>query len=563
MPDQHADGPPQPKPIPIPADFPVTWAQEEDAQLGLELDRMHFPAPIPLLEVQIWGSAIDKGITQAHEAFGIPLLMTSRHINHYFYNCMMPSAPLEEMGERMQLAEARIDDAEKRLEALWTEEWLPEIKEHLAFWDAFDLGRADLSQLADHFEETLRKSDRLWTVHFLIVTPVYGALNSFDELYKDLFEEEEDAFQALRLLQGLDNKSLETDRALWSLSRTANDSKDVCETIQALPADQIKEALNATTDGQSFLAEMDTFLSTYGERGPTWSIHLPSWIEDPTPAFMILKDYVSQPNRDPMAELNAQAEARDQAVSVVRERLKGYPQTVIDEFETRLSTAQLANVLTEDHGFWLDFKGNHRIRMVCVEAGSRLAAAGIIPTADDVFELSTDEVIQALRGHETSNLDDAVSERRADRAHFATIDAPARLGMDYGPPPPGTMTQVFVKFFGIPPEPDEDPAVLNGRAGSPGKVRGTARVVHSLSDADRLEKGEILVTGATSPPWTPLFSVAGAIVTDTGGILSHCAVVAREYSIPAVVGVGRATTGIKDGQLIEVDGDAGVVRIVS
>jgi rifampicin phosphotransferase len=87
-------------------------------------------------------------------------------------------------------------------------------------------------------------------------------------------------------------------------------------------------------------------------------------------------------------------------------------------------------------------------------------------------------------------------------------------------------------------------------------------VLRSLSEADRLEPGDVLVTEFTAPPWTPLFATAAAVVTDAGGILSHCAVVAREYGIPAVVGTGRATATIQDGQQIEVDGNAGLVRLL-
>lgn len=86
-------------------------------------------------------------------------------------------------------------------------------------------------------------------------------------------------------------------------------------------------------------------------------------------------------------------------------------------------------------------------------------------------------------------------------------------------------------------------------------------MIRSLSEAGKLQRGDILVAETTAPPWTPLFATAAAIVTDTGGILSHCAVVAREYRIPAVVGTGRATAVIRDGQTLEVDGDAGLVRI--
>ncbi len=104
--------------------------------------------------------------------------------------------------------------------------------------------------------------------------------------------------------------------------------------------------------------------------------------------------------------------------------------------------------------------------------------------------------------------------------------------------------------------------MLQGTSGSPGTARGPARVVRSLAEAGRLQPGDVLVAETTAPPWTPLFATAAAIVTDTGGVLSHCAVVAREYGIPAVVGTGAATATIEDGQLIEVDGDAGLVRLI-
>jgi pyruvate,water dikinase len=128
------------------------------------------------------------------------------------------------------------------------------------------------------------------------------------------------------------------------------------------------------------------------------------------------------------------------------------------------------------------------------------------------------------------------------------------------------MSKAMGKFFGPPPQPPgpegTPPGLIKGQAGSPGKARGVARLVRSLDDAARLGRGEVLVAETTAPPWTPLFATAAAVVTDTGGILSHCAVVAREYNIPAVVGVGMATALIRDGQTVEVDGDAGLVRIV-
>lgn len=104
--------------------------------------------------------------------------------------------------------------------------------------------------------------------------------------------------------------------------------------------------------------------------------------------------------------------------------------------------------------------------------------------------------------------------------------------------------------------------MLRGGPGSPGRARGPVKVVRSLQEAGKLQAGDVLIAETTAPPWTPLFATAAAVVTDTGGVLSHCAIVAREYGIPAVVGTGGATTTLRDGQVVEVDGDNGLVSIV-
>ena len=147
---------------------------------------------------------------------------------------------------------------------------------------------------------------------------------------------------------------------------------------------------------------------------------------------------------------------------------------------------------------------------------------------------------------------------------FGAIQAPPNLGTPQpGPLPDNPLTRAFERFSGMPPAQSEDPGVLNGNASSPGKVTGTAKVVSSLAEAAKLEPGDILVAPSTMPAWTPLFASSSAVVTDAGGVLSHAASVAREYGIPAVLGTGSATRTIQDGQIIEVDGDEGVVRIVS
>jgi pyruvate,water dikinase len=124
------------------------------------------------------------------------------------------------------------------------------------------------------------------------------------------------------------------------------------------------------------------------------------------------------------------------------------------------------------------------------------------------------------------------------------------------------MRAMFKGELAAPSKDKSEANTVKGFAGSAGVVRGRARVIRSLAEAGRLQPGDVLVAPATEPPWTPLFATAAAVVTDNGGVLSHTAVVAREFRIPAVVGTGRATSTFSDGQLLEVDGDAGVVRVV-
>ena len=147
---------------------------------------------------------------------------------------------------------------------------------------------------------------------------------------------------------------------------------------------------------------------------------------------------------------------------------------------------------------------------------------------------------------------------------FATIRPPDALGTPpAAPPPENPIMRAFGRFSGGPPPPSEEPGVIKGNPCSPGKVTGTAKVVMSLAEAGKLKPGDIMIAPATMPAWTPLFASIAAVVTDAGGVLSHAGIVAREYNIPAVLGTGRATSDIKDGQQVEVDGDAGVVRVIS
>jgi pyruvate,water dikinase len=375
-------------------------------------------------------------------------------------------------------------------------------------------------------------------------------------------------------MQGFDNKTVEMGRALWQLSRRVLGSATLQVAFAAADAASVVAALEQSGEGRAFMQSLREFLAAYGQRGEKLGISFVSWIEDPSQAIRQLQEYVSQPELDAEAELSALAAEREQALATARAALGGYPQPVIEQFESMLRFAQQATVISEDHTLYIDFGSIYQVRRVLLEFGRRFAVSGVLADPADVFLLTLNELretaerlqLQSKSKSTRVNQHELVSARKAEMEHARGVTPPPVLGVPpEGPPPDDPLSRTVGRFFGAPPAAPEatpDALILRGGPGSPGSARGVARVIRSLVDAELLTKGDILVTATTSPAWTPLFATAAAVVTDTGGVLSHCAVVAREYHIPAVVGTGMATALIADGQLIEVDGDRGVVRIV-
>lgn len=552
-----------PSPIPTPADFPIDWQKPEDEELFWQQDRMHFPEPVPPLTMLFAGS-FNEGISRAAETLGVPIKIHYGLINTYMFNALVPTVPVDQMEAQGEKATANVGKAMGRLQEWWESELLPEVQEHLAWWENLDLNGASMEDLLGHLKETQERLTRLWDIHFLVAFPFIAAPSIFNDLYEDLFEKK-DEFDAYRLLQGFGNKTVEGGHALWALSRKALASAPVREALENNTPGDVPAALETTAEGQSFLSEFREYLEQYGQRSDVFAdVSNPHWIENPATPIQNLKNFLKDSDKDLAGDQAALAAEREKLIGEARERLKGYPQAVRDQFEFLLKAAQAATTIQEDHNFWIDQRGTYKVRLVLLEFGRRFADAGVIDDPEDVFLLTTEEVISTAKGLPKGDQRAAVAERKAEMERFRPVAAPPAIGTPpTEPPPDNPLIRALGRFAGEPPAPSDDPAVLNGNAGSPGKVTGTARVVASLAEAGKLNPGEIMVAPATMPAWTPLFASIAGVVTDAGGILSHAAIVAREYGIPAVLGTGRATAVIKDGQKVEVDGDAGVVRILS
>jgi rifampicin phosphotransferase len=549
--------------IPTPPDFPVPFEPGEE-QLLWDRDRTHFPHQVTPLEAGFLGSLLAHGISHGLARYEVPVAgARARTFHGWHYSAIVPlDAEPGELDARAAASEAAMREAIARLRVAWDEEWLPEILDHLAAMEAVD-PRAVPSTvgLVDVLESYWERLERLWELHFEIVFPAYVAVSEFEDLHRELFGGE--GLDAYRLLGGFPTRTFEVGCDLWRLSRIALRSSAVTEIRATHAAADIPAALRAIPEGAELLAELDAHLAAFGHRTATWGLATKSFVEDPAPVLKVLKDYVTRPEADdPARELARQAGERDAAVAAARERLRGYPGPIAAEFEAMLEAAQFGLVLTEDHGFWIDAYAISLVRDLLSEMGRRLVAERILDDPDDVLMLTYDELRVAALDLAATDPLTVVERRRAALAAFADVAAPKLLGtLPSGPRPDSPLTRMVAKFA-TPPSPPSEPDTVTGFAGSAGRAVGVARVVRSLADAERLVPGEVLVAETTAPPWTPLFAVAAAVVTDTGGILSHSAVVAREYGIPAVVGAGRATAAIADGDLVEVDGDAGTVRIV-
>jgi pyruvate,water dikinase len=545
--------------------FPVAWQQHaDDAKLFWQQDPMHFPDPLAPMEAAMLQRTLGPGFGYGARAYHAPIERVEvRAVNGYLYQAMVTvEGTPEELAAQGRRAEQAIQGVLGRLGELWDEDVLPEVREHLAFWEGFDLAGASRAELVAHLDETWTRMRRVWELHFVTVLPAYLAISEWDELYRGLFPDS-GPLDSYKLLEGLPNMTVEVGQELWQLSRRALQDEEVRGVLEGTPASEVPAALEASAAGRAFLTDLRAYLQRYGRRADKWTITAPSWTEDPTPAVESLREFARRSDADaPDVMTQLAAVGRERAIAEARERLAGYPAAIVGQFEAMLSAAQIATVLTEDHNFWIDNMTIHHFRAVLLACGARLVQDGAVVGAEDVLMLLPEELRSAL-AEAGADLRPVVARRAAAMERQRVLEPPAVLGtVPTLPPPDDAFGRFVAKFFGAPPAEAGVEGELHGAPGSAGCVRGTARIIGSIADAGRLRPGDILVAETTAPPWTPLFATVAAVVTDTGGVLSHCAVVAREYGIPAVVGTGAASRVIADGQRIEVDGDAGVVRIL-
>nr|NIR13365.1 PEP-utilizing enzyme, mobile region [Desulfobacterales bacterium] len=242
---------------------------------------------------------------------------------------------------------------------------------------------------------------------------------------------------------------------------------------------------------------------------------------------------------------------------------------------------QKAHAFNEDHWFYFEQMIWSALHYTALEAGRRFTKQGILKEPEDIFHLTYEEILEALESCEEA-LDAAkyaysnllrplVAYRKKQFDDAEKEKGPAFVGFI----PDKVEDPLAIKVFGLTDfvlekarkemagETIEIGKTISGFPGAPGVVEGPARVITGHEDFPKLKMDDIVVCPYTSPAWTPIFPKIRGVVTDSGGMLTHAAITAREYGIPAVVGTWAATTSIKDGDNIRVDGTKGTVEILS
>ena len=526
-------------------------------------DKIHAPRPLTPLAGDAVVMAMGEGFTIAQHDFGTPLSLKCRMINNYFYSSFAPDyTGITDTPEELQARYERMLTTDAmRIGERWVNEWEPSLIPLLEKARNTDYSSLTDDQMLDALDEQLANLVYYWTIHGWI-NLVLVPSNALTEFYNAEFSPE-DPTEAYELMQGYRTKSVEAAKGLWRLSRIVKASPTLSQVFQSSEPRAIEAALDFSNEGQAFFAELRPFLDEFGWRSDgIYEIGDATWRENLAIPLNTIQGYLALgEDNDPELVFQRAAKHREHLVAAAKTKLAGQTEKLA-RFDELLNASRYNLQVTEDHSYWIDQMGIATFRHFALQFGDRLVATGLLRDREDVFFLYKAELRDAIAN--SVDMQQAVSSRRADIEKWAQVVPPDHLGE----PTPVLADPFFVslvdKMLGLlPVEPSTEADVINGVAASPGVVTGPAKVVRTLVEASKLQQGDIMVCEMTLPTWVPLFATVKAVVADSGGVLSHCAIVAREFNLPAVVGTRVGTSAIKDGMTITVDGSKGRVRIES
>ncbi|HEX5591460.1 MAG TPA: PEP-utilizing enzyme [Candidatus Limnocylindrales bacterium] len=545
--------------VPDPTAFPIAWESDRDPDLTWEWDDMHTPFPLaPLSEDYV--RTLGAGLNAPYVTFGdFPQRWHCRVWNGYAYFGREPGIPPEAEPANRERWLAVMRDRVAVTEAYWRDEVLPEITALETEMRELPIETASPSELVVAWERAWAVTRRMWDLHFCIILGPYQVVEDLVDFY-ERHVPGRPAGESVRLTQGTPNEIVETERGMEHLAAVASANERLAAALVEAatgPVDGRRMLQPADLDrlpgGTELRAALEAFLVRHGHLGMNGEdLELVPWEEDPAAVLATLGARLAappEPSDARLARLVAEAEA---LAAGVRARLADQPDELA-EFDRLYTFARTVGPITETHNYWIDRMAQARLRSVALRIADRLVAAGCFDDRTDILYLYRTEVRELIE--RPADRRTVIAARRAERVRQRALTPPPIVGVL---PAPSTEPD---RFSGD-ARPSEVADLLLGTGSSAGVVRGPARLALGPSDFGRIRSGDIIVCPASNPSWVPIFAIAAGLVTNTGGILSHAAVVAREFGLPAVTGVAGATAKIADGRLIEIDGTKGSVRLL-
>jgi len=543
-------------------EFPINWEKESDKNEFWWFDDLHVPRPISPLFFDLGGWW--KDCIYMFRRFGVPFGKEwhARNINGYLYT----SVERREIEEENKLAPyfqmVLPVYAENFLE-WWDDRYLPEIKRNLEFLDKFPYEQSSLTEMMILFEDAIDIQERHFRIHWILNLAQFAAFEQFGEVVAEVAGEEGSQYVG-NVLVSTKDKNWESSKDLWEIKeRIANDAKLQSIFTNLDSIEGIENELEKTKNGRDTLKAIEAYQKEYGYKGIyTHEYIYELWIENAAPIYETLRNYLDS-DYDYHKDIENVVNGQKDAIEGIRALIKTDEDS--EKFENALKLALGMAPLTPNHHFYIDQGTYARMRIVIKELGKKFANRGDIDDAEDIFYLVYDEIRELSATPDAFNTRELVEERRKGLDEAQATSPRDWVGTaDHW----AVYEQAYAGVWGYPERfelsktKDEETTEVVGLGASSGVIEGVARYISDPSEFDQLQQGEILVCRMTNPAWTLLFNKVSGLVTDSGGALSHPAVIAREYGVPAVTSTLDATSKIKTGQRIRVDGSTGVVTIL-
>jgi pyruvate,water dikinase len=441
-------------------------------------------------------------------------------------------------------------------------------------------GVASNHYLLDTYQRALEGYFRMWHHHFEFLLLGYGAYLTFFAFCKKAFPEIPDQTVA-RMVAGIEAEIFRPDEELRRLARRAVELGVDGQFTDGVPAEAVIRSLEASgAPGRQWLEELAV------ARDPWFNINVGdgfyhyhrSWNDDLSMPFAGLPGYIARVRAGETLErpFEKLQQERRALIADYRDLLGSEEERTA--YDQMIALAHRVFPYVEGHKFYCEHWYTNVFFNKIRDFGALLAEHGFFANAEDVFHLTHYElesaIIDLMNAWSTGSAPRGpahwpalIAERRAAIEQWARHETPPALG----PVPDVIDDPAIVMLWGITRESldtwlkagsDDAGNEIRGFAASSGIVEGTARVVKSVQEIGRLQEGDILVCQITNPTWAPIFQKIAGAVSDIGGSMSHAAIVAREFGLPAVVGTGTATSRIRDGQRVRVDGGRGVVTLL-